>query len=92
MKLYKILDTATGLYSSGGVDPKWTKVGKTWSVRSQVINSLNVYCDGTYRSGKRVPPDSWVVQEYEVSKPRIFSAKELVGEFRPTGPKGRSRT
>ena len=78
MKLYKILDTATGLYSTGGVKPRWTKNGKTWSIRGQVINSLRVYCDGTYESGKRVPPESWVVQEFEVTKPTNISARALV--------------
>lgn len=78
MKLYKIFDTATGLYSSGGVNPKWSKAGKTWSIRGQVINSLKVYCHGTLRSGKRIPPDSWVVHEFEVSKPKSISAKGLV--------------
>lgn len=92
MKFYKIFDTATGLYSSGGVEPKWTKVGKTWSVRGQVINSLNVYCDGTCKSGKRVPPESWVVQEYEVSDPKNLLARGLLETLSSIEPKGRSRT
>ena len=72
MKFYKIFDTATGLYSSGGVEPKWTKLGKTWPTRGQAVTSLKVYCDGTCKSGKRLPPDSWVVQEFEATNPRIF--------------------
>ena len=78
MKFYKILDTYTGLYSSGGVEPKWTRLGKTWPTRGQVVTSLKVYCDGTFRSGKRFPPDSWVVQEFEAVSPQNFSAKDLV--------------
>lgn len=78
MKFYKIFDTATGLYSSGGVNPRWTKVGKTWPILGQLVTSLKVYCHGTLRSGKRVTPDSWVVHEFEAPKPKSISARSLV--------------
>ena len=29
--LYKIRNKDTGLFSTGGIDPRWTKLGKTWN-------------------------------------------------------------
>lgn len=31
MKVYKIQDKESGLFSNGGATPRWTKAGKTWS-------------------------------------------------------------
>lgn len=39
-KLYKIRDPATGLYSMGGVDPRWTKKGKVWTNIGHLKNHL----------------------------------------------------
>jgi len=78
MKFYKIFDTSTGLYSSGGTKPCWNKVGKTWMTLAQVVKSLKVYCNGTYRTGRRVPPESWVVQEFEAPSPVSTSARAIV--------------
>ena len=36
MRKFKILDTVTGLYSTGGCKPDWTKEGKAWNSMGQV--------------------------------------------------------
>lgn len=36
MKLYKIRDKTTGLYSTGSTNPSWNKTGKTWSATNHV--------------------------------------------------------
>lgn len=40
-KVYKIRNKKTGLYSTGGTSPKFTKSGKTWSQLSHLKNHLN---------------------------------------------------
>ena len=34
--LYKIRSKKTGLFSTGGVWPKWSKLGKIWTVRGHI--------------------------------------------------------
>lgn len=63
MKVYKIKDTATGLYSTGGCEPKWTKNGKTWSTKGYVKSSLSQFIDDNWYTRKyenRIP-ETWVV-------------------------------
>lgn len=36
MKVYKIQNTKTGLFSTGGMRPRWTKQGKVWQELSYV--------------------------------------------------------
>jgi hypothetical protein len=38
--LYKIRDKRTGLYSTGGYSPNWTKKGKTWTNIGHVKNHI----------------------------------------------------
>jgi hypothetical protein len=40
-----------------------------------MISSLKVYC----KSGKRLPPESWVVQEFEAINPKSTSARVIYG-------------
>jgi hypothetical protein len=76
--VFKIKDTTTGLYSTGGSHPKWTKLGKSWNTRGQVICSLKNWCDGDYKTGKRPAPESWVVEEFRLTVTSTTSAKDLV--------------
>ncbi len=75
MKVFKILDTATGLYSKGGQDVlhskrAWSKTGKTWSCEGHIKSHLTalVECWAPPVSGKRVIdnskiPKSWMIVE-----------------------------
>lgn len=47
--IYKIRSRVTGLYSTGGGTPGWSKKGKTWNQRGHVSNHLH----GLYPAGKR---------------------------------------
>lgn len=44
LEVYKIKDENTGLFSTGGIEPKWTKRGKTWSQLNHVKNHLRLFC------------------------------------------------
>jgi hypothetical protein len=62
--VYKIKDTLTGLYSTGGSKPKWTKKGKTWSAKNHVTCSLSqgFISDSKYQKEyKNDIPSSWVI-------------------------------
>lgn len=56
--VYKIFNTTTNLYSSGGMYPEWTRVGKTWSN----ITNLRSHLKQFSRYNKRIP-DDWIVIE-----------------------------
>ncbi len=79
MKVYKIMDKDTGLYSTGGIDPKWTKQGKTWNGMNHVKNHLRQFCEESWpdKLWYNGIPDSWIIQEYLVSESLInnLSAK-----------------
>ncbi|RWZ87300.1 MAG: hypothetical protein EO766_12305 [Hydrotalea sp. AMD] len=40
-EIYKIRSATTGLYSSGGNSPKFTKTGKVWRARNHLTCHLN---------------------------------------------------
>jgi len=43
MTIYKIRHIESGLYSTGGVSPKWTKAGKTWNNIGHLKSHLRTY-------------------------------------------------
>ena len=43
MKLYKIRHKETGLFSTGGVRPSYSKIGKTWNSMTHVKSHLKQY-------------------------------------------------
>ena len=51
MKVYKIRDE-NGLYSNGGMNPNFTKSGKTWNNISHLKNHLRQFFDRTTYRGR----------------------------------------
>jgi hypothetical protein len=73
-RFYKIRDTETGLFSSGGVWPRFTKFGKTWTTRGALKSHLTMlgyyarWSDSASDSGYGNPPKPrYVVVEYTVT-------------------------
>ncbi len=60
--VYKLRDTETGRYSSGGYNPTWTKRGKTWNNLGSIKNHIRTWCNGSYGT-LRMAPDSWEIVE-----------------------------
>jgi hypothetical protein len=60
--MFKIKNTETGLFSSGGTWPSWSKEGKTWSKRGHVTSHLSQLSE---REKKPWYTDC-VVEEYEM--------------------------
>lgn len=44
LKVFKIKDSVTGLFSTGGMSPNWTKRGKTWNQINHVKTHLRQHC------------------------------------------------
>lgn len=42
-KVYKIRNKKTGLFSSGGIKPKWSKIGKLWTQKSHLLLHLKQF-------------------------------------------------
>lgn len=66
MKVYKIRDKNTGLYSKGGYYTSFTKLGKTWSTKGALSLHLALLREKCrYRKEKFVIPDNWEILEFE---------------------------
>ena len=46
--VFKIRSKTTGLFSTGGQSPGWSKKGKTWNMRGHISTHLS----GLYRTGR----------------------------------------
>jgi len=90
MKIYRIRDTATGLFSKGGMDAnqskwQWGKTGKVWKGLGPLRLHLNQFLVGG--DGKPGIPSTWEVIEYELVetetsvKPvhEMLDPKKLIG-------------
>jgi hypothetical protein len=47
VEMYRIKDTKSGLYSSGGMVPKFTRYGKVWKRRSDIVSHLRSFAETT---------------------------------------------
>lgn len=89
MKVYKIRDKNTGLFSTGGVSPKWTKTGKTWSCEGHLKSHLTLlkeyakyqydirYNYGSKRTWKCPPDWEVIVFTYEQQSSECFPASDV---------------
>ena len=50
---YKIQSKKTGLFSTGGQDPKWSKIGKVWPIKGH----LSSHFTGLTKDGRRTYRD-----------------------------------
>ena len=78
MTKFKILDTSTAMYSSGGYLPTWSNRGKSWDTLKSVTSALKLY------RGKTIP-ESWVIVEMKLILCEInrTPAKDLIKEEAP---------
>ena len=76
MKAFKIKDATTGLYSTAGVVPRWTKIGKNWGRISALSNHLSYYISGQHPSNPKEIPESWMICELSEDGYKEYSARE----------------
>ena len=75
MKIYRIRDTVTGLFSKGGADAntshwQWGKTGKIWKGIGPLRSHLNQFLPGGDAREKGIPT-TWEVLEYEVVETQV---------------------
>lgn len=89
--MYKIINPDTGLFSTGGMTPSWSKTGKIWSHRGHVTSHLSQFSERdkqTYYSNCKVVEYELVECDEEVNVlswkelPKTTRAKELAEERR----------
>lgn len=87
--VYKIRDSVSGLWSTGGEDARFTKRGKVWTSRGALLAHLVQYLDRDYHSNRY--PDNgshyrfvnrigntWEVVEISENGTRVVLATEFV--------------
>jgi len=69
MKMYKIRDIKTGLFSSGGMYPSWSKNGKIWSTLGKMSSHLKYFDENKVLF--------WEAVEYDAIESGTFAVREL---------------
>jgi hypothetical protein len=52
--IYKVRDKETGLFSTGGMFPRWKKGGKTWEKKGHLSSHFNLVKPSTYKNAEVV--------------------------------------
>lgn len=73
MKLYKVRDLSTGLYSNGGNNPTWSKNGKVW----RTLGSLKIHIRYHEKYYGWVNP-MWEVVELDVVEGERYGVHALL--------------
>lgn len=78
LKSFRVIDTATGLFSTGGIEPHWSPTGKTWSSEGALKSHLSLWQDMGYSKPKRQVPSTWqvVVFTYSYTDRSEYPAKD----------------
>lgn len=80
MKVYRIRDKETGLFSTGGAHPKWSTKGKLWRSAGNLRSHLTTVLEYKgYEKKAQIVPENWEVIEYELTETQIsiYSAPEF---------------
>lgn len=70
MKIFKIRDAQTGLFSMGGMFPRWTKKGKSWSNIGHVKTHIKNLSRHLIKN-----IDHWEVVEYELVETTVSTVR-----------------
>ena len=76
MKIYKIRDKKTGLFSKGGNPPIFDKVGKSWTSFKNVKLHLRMRASGYDNNGKFIY-DSDKIKDLEVIEYRLVATSVM---------------
>jgi hypothetical protein len=71
--LYQIQDASTGLYSTGGCNPRWTRKGKVWKTPAHVVSHLKLFQRGPLEKERRRIPRTWRVVEVPRGGARLLN-------------------
>lgn len=79
--VFKIRNTETGLYSKGGLEPEFNKIGKTWNNLGHVKNALNLYETGGTQP--RTIPNNWEIVAYKLEVIKVGNAYKIMHKQPP---------
>lgn len=80
-KIFMIKDSQTGLFSTGGTTPRFTKRGKVWSSSGALKNHLHIFETTIYRDDF----DKWLLGDVSRNIRRaleVFSESQLIEIFK----------
>lgn len=83
---YKIRDRSTGLFSTGGVDPKWNKRGKAWTSVGALKNAIRLYEGSRYHPNI---PAQWEIVRFVAVEQETIGAIEFM---QPAPSKSRTKS
>lgn len=69
IKIYKIRNKKTGLFSTGGINPNWNKNGKNWKTLAHAKSSIRVATEYAERMLHRAEHHNWY-SEHELAGAR----------------------
>lgn len=75
-RIYKIRHRKSGLYSTGGMYPRWSRAGKTWCNLGRLRSHLSQHLGTKYRSGTDM--SEWMVVEIEVRELAYHDCHEIL--------------
>jgi hypothetical protein len=78
MKFYKIRNTKTNLFSTGGVNPYWSKLGKVWTTKAHIKSHLELFKD---YDNRYFFPDSYKYAEIVELETIELQSIPLLDEF-----------
>jgi hypothetical protein len=83
VRVYKIVNTKTGLFSSGSTCPSWDESGKVWRKRAHVVSHLATIMRENFRDlrPEDALPGSWKVVEYDIIETGSMSAAEFLKKY-----------
>ena len=79
MIIYKIKDKGTGQYSTGGKNPNWTKLGKTWSSIGTLKSHITLIEKQFSESSRNVYKNCEIV-ETEIKEDSVVDIGKFISE------------
>lgn len=76
--IFKIRDTKTGLFSSGGYDIFWGEVGKEWDSFNAAMLSLKLYKRGRWERKNNKVPSTWEIVEFRRTLTEVRSWRGIL--------------
>lgn len=72
MKIFKIQRTDDLLFSKGGTNVTWSKIGKNWNNPTAIANHLVQFT---------IIPDTWIVIEYDIEDDAVHVTKTSAAQM-----------
>lgn len=78
--IFKVRDSKTGLFSSGGYDLGWSETGKEWDTFNAAMLSLKLYQRGRWDRKNNKVPSTWEIVEYKYTLTPVRSWRGILNK------------